>query len=175
MVFKKTFEKINQDKVFIYLLDNIALFKEGFEKATNEIAQVKNQHPLKPLLVIGNKEDQLSDTQKQDLQQNIPEALLISAKAKTGIETLKEKLTGFVLDGSLKNDETIVTNSRHYDSLQKSLEQIQNVQGGMQANLSGDLLAIDLREALFHLGNITGEVTNDELLGNIFANFCIGK
>ena len=172
---QKTFEKINQAKVVIYLLDTIALFEEGFEKATNEIAQVKNQHPLKPLLVIGNKEDQLSDTQKQDLQQHIPEALLISAKAKTGIESLKEKLTGFVLDGSLKNDETIVTNSRHYDSLQKSLEQIQNVQGGMQANLSGDLLAIDLREALFHLGNITGEVTNDELLGNIFANFCIGK
>ncbi|WP_255702725.1 hypothetical protein [Antarcticibacterium sp. 1MA-6-2] len=75
----------------------------------------------------------------------------------------------------LRNNNTIVTNSRHYNALLKALEEINKVQDGLNANLSGDLLAIDIRQALYHFGEITGEVTNDELLGNIFANFCIGK
>ena len=75
----------------------------------------------------------------------------------------------------MRNNETLVTNSRHYDSLLKALEEIEKVQLGIDAGLSGDLLAIDIREALYHFGEITGQVTNDELLGNIFANFCIGK
>ncbi len=99
----------------------------------------------------------------------------LSAKEKTGISDLTDQLLSFVNSGQLRNDETIVTNSRHYDSLIKSLEEIQKVQEGMQMGLSGDLMAIDLREGLYHLGNITGEVTNDELLGNIFSSFCIGK
>jgi len=68
-----------------------------------------------------------------------------------------------------------VTNSRHYNSLLKALEEIQKVQYGMDAGFSGDLLAIDIRQALFHFGEITGEISSDDLLGNIFANFCIGK
>ena len=75
----------------------------------------------------------------------------------------------------LRNNETIVTNTRHYDSLLKALNEIQNVKYGIETNLSSDLMAIDIRETLYHFGMITGEVTNDELLGNIFANFCIGK
>ena len=77
--------------------------------------------------------------------------------------------------GALRNNETIVTNSRHYDALLKALEEIQKVKYGLDTNLSGDLLAIDIRQALYYFGLITGEVTNDELLGNIFSNFCIGK
>jgi len=69
----------------------------------------------------------------------------------------------------------LVSNARHYDALVKSLEEIDKVQQGLDANLSGDLMAIDIRQALYHLGEITGEISNDELLGNIFANFCIGK
>ena len=172
---QKTFEKISQAKVVIYLIDSSKLDIEGLDSIKNEIAQIKNQHPLKPLIVIGNKVDALNSNKKKAISNSISEILFISAKQKTGITELTNKLLSFVNDGSLRNDETIVTNSRHYDSLIKSLEQIQNVQGGMNMQLSGDLLAIDLREALFHLGNITGEVTNDELLGNIFANFCIGK
>ena len=72
-------------------------------------------------------------------------------------------------------DESVITNSRHYAALSNALAEIGKVQEGMDNQLSSDLLAIDLRQALFHLGEITGEVTNDELLGNIFANFCIGK
>jgi tRNA modification GTPase len=75
----------------------------------------------------------------------------------------------------LHNNDTIVTNSRHYDSLLKALSEVQKVQQGLDANLSGDLLAIDIRQALYHFGEITGEITSDDLLGNIFANFCIGK
>ena len=81
----------------------------------------------------------------------------------------------FVNTGALRNNETIVTNTRHYDSLLKALEAIQKVQFGIDEELPSDLMAIDVKDALYHLGEITGQVTNDELLGNIFANFCIGK
>jgi len=172
---EKTFEKISQAQVIIYLVDSSQLIVDTINLFKNEIAQIKNQHPLKPLIVIGNKADLLNDVQQQQLNSEIPELIFISAKQKSGIEQLTDRLLSFINDGSLRNDETIVTNSRHYDSLIKSLEEIQNVQAGMQSDLSGDLLAIDLREALFHLGSITGEVTNDELLGNIFSSFCIGK
>jgi len=75
----------------------------------------------------------------------------------------------------LRNNETIVTNSRHYDSLLKAFEEIQKVKFGIATNISSDLMAIDIRQALYYFGEITGQVSNDELLGNIFANFCIGK
>ena len=100
---------------------------------------------------------------------------MISAKNKIGIDELKNQLLSLVNTGALKNNETIITNSRHYDSLLKALDEIQRVKFGIETNLSSDLLAIDIRETLYHFGMITGEVTNDELLGNIFANFCIGK
>ena len=106
---------------------------------------------------------------------NETRAWQISAKNKTGIEELKNQLLSFVNTGALRNNETIVTNTRHYDSLLKALEEIQKVKFGLEINLSSDLMAIDIKEALYHFGMITGQVTNDELLGNIFANFCIGK
>ncbi len=176
---EKTFEKINQAQVVILLLNAEEVLRNE-PKVVSEINQIKNQHPLKPLIVVINKVDKLSGEQKDQILASLSNSnhsppIFISAKQKQGIEQLTDKLLSFVNDGSLRNDETIVTNSRHYDSLIKSLEEIQTVQVGMQSGLSGDLLAIDLREALFHLGSITGEVTNDELLGNIFSSFCIGK
>jgi len=101
--------------------------------------------------------------------------ILLSAKEKTGIEELKTNLLSFVNTGALRNNETIITNTRHYDSLHKALEEVQKVKFGLNSGLPSDLMAIDIRQALFYFGEITGEVTNDELLGNIFANFCIGK
>ena len=100
---------------------------------------------------------------------------MLSAKTGDGIDALKEKLTGFVNTGALRNNQTIVTNTRHYDSLLRALEEINKVKSGLEIGLSGDLMAIDIRQALYHFGEITGQVSNDELLGNIFANFCIGK
>ena len=100
---------------------------------------------------------------------------MISAKQNIGVEELKNQLLSFVNTGALRNNETIVTNTRHYDSLLKALDEIQKVKHGLENNLSSDLMALDIKEALYQFGTITGQVSNDELLGNIFANFCIGK
>jgi tRNA modification GTPase len=140
-----------------------------------ELEKIKNQFPLKPLVIIGNKADKLTETEIQNIKLEIPEILLISAKEKLGVEDLKNQLLSFVNTGALRNNETIVTNTRHYDSLLKALDEIQKVKFGLETNLSSDLMALDIKEALYQFGMITGQVTNDELLGNIFANFCIGK
>lgn len=175
---KKTFEKIEQAQVVIYLLDGSWMMEDGshnVEKVQLEVEKIKNQFPLKPLIIIGNKVDKLSEKEVQNLKSQITNILLLSAKQKEGIDDLKKQLLSFVNTGALRNNETIVTNTRHYDSLLKALEEIQKVKFGLQSNLSSDLMAIDIKQALYYFGEITGEVTNDELLGNIFANFCIGK
>lgn len=173
---KKTFEKMEQAQVVVYLINNEQLIMDhGLDSITVEIEKIRNQFPLKPVLVIGNKADKLSKEQADAILSAIPEIMLLSAKQNIGIEELKNRLLSFVDTGALRNNETIVTNTRHYDSLLKALEEIRKVQYGLHTNLSSDLMAIDIREALYHFGMITGEVTNDELLGNIFANFCIGK
>lgn len=171
---KKTFEKIEHSQVVIYLFDSTEFITSSAQFKI-EIEKIKNQFPLKPLLIIGNKADKLSLDEVINLKSEIENILLISAKEKIGIEELKNQLLSFVNTGALRNNETIVTNTRHYDSLLKALEEIQKVKFGLQTNLPSDLIAIDIRQALFYFGEITGEVTNDELLGNIFANFCIGK
>jgi tRNA modification GTPase len=176
MGIKKTFEKMEQAQVVMYLIDNSQLKMDNeLQKVKLEIEKIKNQFPLKALLILGNKADQLDERQKLKVETAIPEILMISAKENLGVETLKNKLISFVNTGALRNNETIITNTRHYDSLLKALEEIQKVNYGLQTNLPSDLMAIDIRQALYHFGEITGQVTNDELLGNIFANFCIGK
>ena len=175
---KKTFEKIEQAQVILYLFESIKFQVSGLEYV-NEIEKVKNKHPLKPLLVVVNKVDLISSEQKLELLKQLEtlnvKQILLSAKNKEGIDELKNQLLSFVNTGALRNNETIVTNTRHYDSLLKALEEIQKVKFGLHSNLPSDLMAIDIRQALYYFGEITGEVTNDELLGNIFANFCIGK
>jgi tRNA modification GTPase len=130
-------------------------------------------------LIVANKIDQLKTDELELLQQELEtlnlKQLFLSAKENIGVEELKDQLLSFVNTGALRNNETIVTNTRHYDSLLKALDEIQKVKYGLETELSSDLMAIDIKEALYHFGTITGQVTNDELLGNIFANFCIGK
>ncbi len=171
---KKTFEKIENSQVVIYLFD-AEKFRQEQQVFISEIAQIKNKYPQKPLVIVANKIDTLSSEEITKLETTIPNLLLLSAKLGSGVDLLKSRLLDFVQTGALKNNDTIVTNSRHYDALLKALEEIIKVNQGLDDGLSGDLLAIDLRQALYHLGEITGQVTNDELLGNIFANFCIGK
>ncbi len=175
---KKTFEKIEQAQVVLYLFESIKFQVSGLEYV-NEIEKVKNKYPLKPLVVVVNKVDLISSEQKLELLKQLEtlnvKQILLSAKNKEGIDELKNQLLSFVNTGALRNNETIVTNTRHYDSLLKALEEIQKVKFGLNSNLPSDLMAIDIRQALYYFGEITGEVTNDELLGNIFANFCIGK
>jgi tRNA modification GTPase len=177
---QKTFEKIEQAQVVLFLIDSLQLIIENENKFKIEIEKIKNKFPQKPLVMIINKIDFLNEEQHKLLSEklsiiNYPLSISISAKQKTGIDELKNTLLSFVNTGALRNNETIVTNSRHYDSLLKALEEIQKVKWGLDAGISSDLMAIDIRSALYFFGEITGEVTNDELLGNIFANFCIGK
>ena len=172
---QKTFEKIEQAQVVLFLVDSSQLSDDSLEALKSEIEQIKNKYPLKTLLVLFNKMDLMSAALVESIQSEITNALLISAKNKLGIDELKNQLLSFVNTGALRNNETIVTNTRHYDSLLKALEEIQKVRFGLDNNISSDFMAIDIRQALFHFGEITGQVSNDELLGNIFANFCIGK
>jgi tRNA modification GTPase len=175
---KKTFEKIEQAQVVIYLFDSLKFQVSGSEYIA-EIEKVKNKYPLKSIVIVINKVDLISQDEVSSMSQKLEalnlKPILMSAKEKQGIEELKNLLLSFVNTGALRNNETIITNSRHYDSLIKALEEIQKVSFGLNSGLSSDLMAIDIKQALYYFGEITGEVTNDELLGNIFANFCIGK
>ena len=170
---QKTFEKIEQAQLVLFLVENSRA--KDLDGLKREIEEIKNKYPQKALLVIMNKMDLLQETEVSTLTYQISNLILISAKQKVGIDHLKGQLLGLVNTGALRNNETIVTNTRHYDSLIKALEEIQKVQYGLDMNISADLMAIDIRQALYYFGEITGQVTNDELLGNIFANFCIGK
>ena len=172
---QKTFEKIEQAQVVMFLVDSTELTMESLERLKVEVEKIRNKYPQKALLTIFNKKDKLEERLLQNLESQIENSIFISAKQKVGIEELKNELMSFVNTGALRNNETIVTNTRHYDSLLKALEEIQKVKWGLNSGLSSDLMAIDIRSALYLFGEITGEVTNDELLGNIFANFCIGK
>lgn len=176
---KKTFEKIELSQVVMFLFD-----ASEIHSSIEEINNIQKKFPEKPLIIVANKVDKITSKDKAILNHKLSVILskseksqiqLLSAKNDIGIDELKEKLLQFVNTGALKNNDTIITNSRHYDALLKALEEIQKVQQGMNSGLSGDLLAIDIRQALYHFGEITGEITTDDLLGNIFANFCIGK
>jgi tRNA modification GTPase len=175
---QKTFEKIEQAQVVLYLVESQM---SNVESIVPHINEIKQEHPEKPIIVIFNKVDLLSENKITEISTLVStldfrlSTIFISAKQKIGIDELKTTLLSFVNTGALRNNETIVTNSRHYDSLLKALEEIQKVKWGLDAGISSDLMAIDIRSALYFFGEITGEVTNDELLGNIFANFCIGK
>lgn len=176
---KKTFEKIEQAQVVVYLSPLTpkggTVSDENIRQIKLDIERIKNQFPQKPLIIIGNKKDLLSENEIEHLKTEIPSIVLISAKNNENVDDLKDLLLSFVNTGALRNNETIVTNTRHFDSLLKAFEEIQKVKYGLDSGLSGDLLAIDIRQALHYFGEITGEITNDDLLGNIFANFCIGK
>lgn len=192
MGIQRTHDKIAKAEVVLFLLDaqelisgpvgggngveaehiDANIFKDA---VVSEIDKIKSNHPNKPLITVVNKKDRLGSKEINLIQSIMPEALLLSAKTGKGVEQLQSQLLNFVNTGALHNNETIVTNTRHYSALVKALEEIKKVQLGLGEELSSDLMAIDVREALYHLGEITGEVTNDELLGNIFANFCIGK
>lgn len=178
---QKTFEKIEQAQVVLFLVDSSPFSVASIENLKIEIEKVKNKFPTKAIISIINKVDLLSEEDVKGIQEQLStfdvqlSTIFISAKQKVGIDELKNTLLSFVNTGALRNNETIVTNTRHYDSLLKALEEIQKVKWGLESHLSSDLIAIDIRSALHFFGEITGEVTNDELLGNIFANFCIGK
>ena len=169
---KKTREKIELASFVFHLVDPTEFLKNQ-NPLTTELRAFKNQYPNKKLLVVFNKKDQNHMFKIPEQIQGY-QSVSISAKMNSNIDVLIELLTvHFKLNPT--QDQSIVTNSRHYGSLYAAQKEVIAIQNGLSNGLSGDLLSIDLRQALFHLGEITGEVTNDELLGNIFENFCIGK
>ncbi|WP_298880500.1 tRNA uridine-5-carboxymethylaminomethyl(34) synthesis GTPase MnmE [uncultured Polaribacter sp.] len=172
---KKAYEKAENAQLIIFLIDSNK-FSYAKEDFLSEIETIKERFPNKRLLVIANKIDTLSCHDSSILQSEIENLILLSAKQKTGIDELKAELTSLVNIGALSNNETIVTNSRHFEALNNALTAITSVQQGIDLEISTDLFSIDIRECLRHLGNITGEYDVDkDILGHIFGNFCIGK
>jgi len=179
---KKTFEKAALAQVIIYLIDTSIIRNKNKEEQLQflnnleeEIDKLKIKFPDKKLIIVANKTDLLSEKEIEIFKQHIKNMILLSAKNKVGIHQLTEELTSLVNTGALSNNQTIVSNSRHFEALNKALVEINNIQKGIDNQLSSDLIAIDIRQALYHMGEITGTVTTEDLLGNIFANFCIGK
>lgn len=172
---KKTFEKIGQSRIVLYLF-NVQSLENNVELIKDEIAQLKEKTTGKTLIVLANKMDLISDA---SLLQNLGEVenlIPISALNKSGLQELENRLTSEINLGALNSNQTIVTNARHHHALQQSLEDIIRVEEGMINQISGDFLAMDIREAFKHLGSIIGEVDTDrDILGNIFGKFCIGK
>lgn len=172
---KKAYEKAENAQLIISLI-NSEKFKVQNSKFKVEIEAIKHRFPHKKVLFIANKIDTLTDEEIALLKSEIKDVMLISAKKKTGIEALKKELTSLVNLGALSNNETIVTNSRHFEALNNALQAIISVQIGIDMEISTDLFSIDIRECLRHLGTITGEYDVDkDILGHIFSNFCIGK
>ena len=162
---KKSLEKAGIANIILFLIDADA----NLDNQLLELEKIKTSAGDKLLLVM-NKIDL-----NPEIKDNFKNALFISAKKNEGIEALKERLLTFVNTEQLSNNETIVTNLRHYEELQLTLHEINSIINGLNSGLTGDFLAINIRQSLFHLGSITGEVTTDTLLGNIFGKFCIGK
>jgi len=136
----------------------------------------------KKLIVIINKIDLLKKQDLENLEKDILKILdkedrVISVSAKKGdnLPELEKALKAIIHAENIEQNDVIVTNARHYEALKHSHEAIIRVRDGLESQISGDLLAQDIRETLHYLGEITGEITTDEILGNIFKNFCIGK
>ena len=166
---EKTKEKIRQAKILIYLfdindtnLDEINSDLESFKRKDLSVILVRNKIDLE----IASK-----NLFKELKNLNFLE---ISANDNNSINILKNKLLDEVNILNPHTD-TIVSNSRHYQALINAMTAIKDVSNGLESNISGDLLSIDIRKSIEHLAEITGEITNDDVLGNIFSNFCIGK
>jgi tRNA modification GTPase len=175
---KKTHEKINQASV-ILMIDEISDSAEAINKRARSIREMIRE-PGKHIIILINKIDKGSTEEKDDLTEKISleendTLLFISAKDKSGLEDLRSKLSDVVVKEKLNSGEVIITNIRHYESLLRISESLERVLSGIEDQIPEDLIAIDIRQAIHYLGEITGEITSDEILGNIFRNFCIGK
>jgi tRNA modification GTPase len=178
MGIKKTHEKIDQASV-ILLIDEITDSAESINKRVQAIREMIRESE-KRLIILINKTDIASEDQQTELKRKLnledKETLLfISAKEKSGLEDLRLRLREVVVKEKLSSDDVIITNLRHYEALLRVSESLGRVISGLEDQLPEDLIAIDIRQAIHYLGEVTGEITSDEILGNIFRNFCIGK
>ena len=156
-------ERAKKSNIIIHLFD--VSDSEDLIKAQREKIEAITDAKI---ILVGNKID-LSD------QQPAFADLLISADKSENIHLLENKLVELIENDRASEQEVIITNMRHYEAFSKAHNAIQSVKNGLETGISGDLLAIDIRQSLHYLGEITGEITTDDLLGNIFSKFCIGK
>lgn len=167
---ERTREKLKQAAVIVYLFD---LRDTSLASLQAELSDLRLGDT--PLILVGNKVDELHDlSQMQLFRDQFEEMLFISAKAGDGLAELESRLLQVVQAGQLQQ-EKIVANARHEQALGKAAESLLSVQQGLQTGISSELVAQDIRRTLHFLGEITGEVSTDDLLGNIFSKFCIGK
>jgi tRNA modification GTPase len=167
---QKTMEKIKEAGIVLYLFDvnetsvaDLRLQTETFEREGINY------------LLIGNKSDVAGLAIVQEKFGSIPGILFISARQHEYIQDLKDTLVQKVMNGDINTEDTIVTNARHYAALQEVLRSLLDVQQGLDNQLPGDLLSLDIRRCLHFLGEITGQITNEDQLDFIFSKFCIGK
>src|SRR5450759_5003493 len=175
---KKTHEKINQASV-ILLIDEISDPSESINKRAHSIRQMISESHKRLIILINKIDSASADRQSKVAKEIILEEkdilLFISAKEKSGLDNLRLQLTDTSVKERLSSDDIIITNIRHYEALLRVSESLGRVISGLDDQIPEDLIAIDIRQAIHYLGEITGEITSDEILGNIFRNFCIGK
>lgn len=170
---ERTYEKIRQSKIILYVCDITRSTPDDLE-ATLEDFKEHIEDENKRFILIGNKIDELVEMPRFFNKYVDLETIFISAKRNENINLIMDSLVSSVKDLDL-SDNTIVSNARHLGALNKVAESILAVENGFHQGIPTDLIAIDVRTALHYLGEITGEITNNELLGNIFGKFCIGK
>lgn len=170
---ERTFQKLDQAAIVLWMIDA----PHASQQFADLSGKILPRCADKQLVLVFNKADLVADTSgliPADLPEHV-RTLFISAKQKAHINELQEILVQAANIPSLSQNDIIVTNIRHYEALTHALEAIHRVQEGLESGLSGDFVSQDLRESIFHLSDIVGEVTTDQVLGNIFAKFCIGK
>ena len=166
---ERTYQKMQQASIVLWMID-----------ATNSsLFTLDSSLEHKPLLLLFNKCDQVSSEERTALEQTYAHIdapkLFISAKSRTGLDTLESHLVEAAALPDISQSDVIITNARHYEALTHALGAIRRVQDGLAMNLSGDFVSQDLRECIHHLSDIVGEVSTDSVLQNIFKHFCIGK
>ncbi|MEQ9099331.1 MAG: tRNA uridine-5-carboxymethylaminomethyl(34) synthesis GTPase MnmE [Imperialibacter sp.] len=166
---ERTHSKMKEASLILYLFD---LVNDNITDINKEINKLENLG--KPFIPIGNKIDKAPEALVAQLKED-DRFIFISASQQQYLEELKDKILDQVNLKNVRSSDTIVTNARHFESLLKTSQALDDVLTGIGSNVTGDFLALDIRQALHHLGEITGEVTNDDLLANIFSKFCIGK
>jgi tRNA modification GTPase len=169
-------EAMNKANVVVFLFD-LPESHRSEEERERVITQKQyfETNGIKYLLV-GNKADAAEAISIKDIFTGVDSnTLFISARNKENIHQLKAALYGLVAEGEVNTEGTIITNARHYGALEEVLRSLQDIKAGLDNNISGDLISLDIRTCLFSLGEITGEITSEDKLDYIFSKFCIGK
>jgi tRNA modification GTPase len=166
----KSRQKMQQADIVIYLFDANAIEPKELERTEKELGEISPNY-----LLVANKIDVVSEAELKQRYAEMAGVIFISAKNKLHIEVLKERMVDKVLQGKTETENVIVTNARHYHALNEVQKSLKDVSDGLENKIPGDLLALDIRRCLHYLGEITGEITNEDQLDYIFSKFCIGK